>query len=178
MPPRPSYDTVDEADREAQLSSRTNVLSKSFVTDLWMKVITRAIDDIALYTVMRIRDKPLKEEDLENEESARGFLFDDGYRIPMGDYLVDILCPKCEEIWTKSMSTVVSQHSVCPHCGHKTNKKYIDYSITENQVLKDISLKDLIELWGVEDIEQFRQGVRRRVKEIVEKKLKIYAKKK
>jgi hypothetical protein len=177
MSPRPSYHVEDQADREAQLGSRTDILSKSFVTDLWMKVITRAIDDIALYTVMKVRGRTLSDEDLENKASAEGFLFDDDYKIPMDDYLVDVSCLRCKETWHDSMSTVVSQDSVCPHCSHKTNRKYVDYSITKDQIIKDISLKDLIEIWGVEDIRQFREGVKRRVREIVKKKLKLYANK-
>lgn len=175
MNPRPSYEIEDQADREAQLGSRTDILSKSFVTDLWMKVITRAIDDIALYTVMRVRNRPLNDEDLENEASAKGFLFDDDYKIPMDDYLVDVSCLKCKGVSSDSMSTVISQDSICPHCSHKTNRKYVDYSITEDQIIKDISLKDLIEIWGVEDIRRFREGVKRRVREIVKKKLTLYA---
>lgn len=169
---RPSYTAVDNADREAHIESRTNVLSKSFVTDLWMKVITRAIDDAALYKVMRIKGKVLKEEDLENEASAIGFLFDDDYKIPMGDYLVDIFCPGCNLTWTEEMSVIVGQNSICPYCNHKTNRKYVDYVITEDQVIKDISLQELIAIWGVDDIDNFREGVRERIKEIIEKKLR------
>jgi len=173
---RPSYTAVDNADREAHIESRTDVLNKSFVTDLWMKVITRAIDDVALYQIMRHKGKILKEEDLENEASAKGFLFDDSHKIPMGDYLIDIHCPKCNKEWVQAMSIVVGQDSICPHCNHRTNRKYVDYTITEDQVIKDISLQDLIAIWGVNNIDSFREGVKDRVEEIIEKKLKAKTK--
>lgn len=170
MSTRPSYKTVDSQDRDAHINSRNNVLSKSFVTDLWMKVITRAIDDLALYETMKRKGKELKEEDLENKESAIGFLFDDDYHIPMGDYLVDVTCPKCSGVWTDLLSSVVGQDSLCQLCSVVINRKYIEYEITKEQRIKDISLKELISLWGVEDINGFRIGVKKRIQEIADKK--------
>jgi hypothetical protein len=137
-----------------------------------MGVITRAINDVALYQLMRTQGKELKDEELEFEESAIGFLFDDSYTIPMDDFLVDIDCPKCEKTWSVSMSETAGKDSICPHCNHKTSWKHTTYEITENQTVKDITLKDLIAIWGVEDIDGFRDGVRRRIEEIVSKKLK------
>jgi len=169
---RPSYKTVDTQDRDAQIGSRNNVLSKSFVTDLWMKVITRAIDDLALYEIMRSKGKTLKEEDVENEQSALGFLFDDDYKVPLDDYKVDVKCPKCNGISTGLLSSIVGQDSFCQQCNSIINRKYIEYTITEEQMIKDISLEELISLWGVEDIIGFRSGVKRRIKEIVKNKLK------
>ena len=130
---RPIYDKVDQRDRDAQIGSRTNVLSKSFVTDLWMKVINRAIDDIALYIVMRKNNKTLSDEDELNDVSAKGFLFNDDHAIAMDDYLVDVECPRCEQTWKKHISTVVGQDSICPHCDHNISKKYIKFTLTEDQ---------------------------------------------
>ncbi len=175
LPNRPSYEEVDAEDRHIQLSSRTNVLSKSFTTDLWMKVITRAIDDVALYRMMRAQGKELKDEEKEFEESANAFLFDEEHHIPMDDYQVDVKCPKCEHLWQSTMSLAAGTDSICPSCSYKTNWKYTDYTATNNQVIKDISLKELISLWGVEDIVGFRSGCERRIKEIVANKLKSSA---
>jgi hypothetical protein len=172
---RPSYEKVDEEDRLIQLSSRTDVLSKSFTTDLWMKVITRAIDDVALYRVMREQGKELKEEELEYEKSASAFLFNKEHRIPMDDYQVDITCPKCEHIWQSIMSLAAGSNSICPQCSYKTSWKFTDYAVTDNQTIKDISLEELIALWGVEDIDGFRKGCKRRIEEIVAAKLKSSA---
>ena len=178
MSSRPSYKIVDTQDRDAHINSRNDVLNKSFVTDLWMKVITRAIDDLALYEIMRRKGKELREEDLENEESALGFLFDDNYYIPMDDYLVDVKCSKCEGVWTELLSTVVGQNSKCQLCHTIISKKYIEYEITGQQRIKEISLRELISLWGIEDINGFREGTKRRVLEIVEKKCNKKQKKK
>lgn len=172
IPNRPSYSRVDAEDREAQLSSRTDILSKSFATDLWMKVIARSIDDAALYKFMRLTGKELKEEELEFEASAWNFLFNDKHRIPMDDYTVDIDCIRCKRTWSSYMSKAAGTDSICPHCGNKTSWKYITYRVTENQVVRDISLQELIALWGVEDIKGFREGCRKRIQEIVDKKLK------
>lgn len=169
---RPSYRIMDNEEREAQIGSRNNIISKSFVTELWMKVITRAIDDIALYHVMKKKGKTLTEEDLANEESAFGFLFDDDYFIPMDDYLVDLICPKCKTLWTDYLSTIIGQNYKCDSCQTIINKKYIQYTITDKQKIKDITLTELISIWGVEDIKGFRLGVKRRIDEIVKNKLK------
>jgi hypothetical protein len=166
---RPSYTSVDARDREAHLDSRNNILSKSFVTDLWMKVITRAIDDVALYKVMRHKGRKLKEEELLNEESAWEFLFNDDYRIPMGDYLVDVVCPVCNTISKEYISDIVGQYFGCPKCKEVT--KNPEFTITEEQKMKEISLRELISLWGIENIEQFRVGVSKRINEIVGNKL-------
>lgn len=170
--PRPSYNKVDAADREAQLTSRTDILSKSFATDLWMRVISRAIDDVALFMFMRASGTELKEEDIEYEESANGFLFDDTHRIPMDDYLVDIDCQKCQQTWSEPMSQAAGSDSICPHCGNKTSWKYTTYRMTEQQVIRDMSLEELVSLWGVEDVKVFRSGCKRRIDELVKKKLK------
>ncbi len=172
--PRPSYEIVDADDREAQLSSMTDTLSKSFATDLWVRVITRAIDDVAQFEFMRRSGAELREEDIENEESALGFLFDPDYSVPMDDYLVDVVCPKCQFVWSAAMSIVASIDSVCPQCNCKTSWKYITYTITANQIFREISLEDLVALWGVEDIEAFRIGCRKNIERIVLKKLKSH----
>lgn len=171
MTTRPSYRKVDRDDREAQLASRSDVLTKSFATDLWMRVIQRAIDDLALFRFMRAKGKTLKEDELKDEASAKGFLFDDDYTIPMDDYLVDVDCPKCNRSWTDKLSSVIGQNSTCPNCEYVVNKKYISYRITELQTIKEISLEDLISLWGVEDVDVFRTGINRRINEIVKSKL-------
>jgi len=168
MTPRPSYTDVDYKDKEAYISSRNDVLNKSFVTDLWMKVILRAIDDVALYTIMRVTNKKLREEDLENESSALGFLFDEDYRIPMDDYLVDVICPECKNVSTEVISDVAGQRFFCS-CG--TITRNIEYTLTGQQRIKDISLRELISLWGIDNIEEFRTGLRRRIDEIIAKKL-------
>jgi hypothetical protein len=172
---RPSYEQGDSRYRYAQLSSRTDVLSKSFTTDLWMKVITRAIDDVALYTFLHREEKELTEEELLLASSAYSFLFDDDYRIPIDDYEVDIVCNKCDDIWLSTMSEVAGTDVVCPLCGHKTGWKFTEYTITENQVVKEISLEELISLWGVEDIVGFRNGCKNRIEEIINKKIKVAA---
>ena len=169
---RPSYNEVDIADREAQLGSRTNVLGKSFATDLWIKVIIRAIDDAALYKFMKLVNKTLNEEEQEDEKLAWSFLFNDDHRVPMGDYLVDVICPKCNGTWSSYMSHAAGSDSICIHCGHKTSWKYTTYQITNDQGIVDISLQELISLWSIEDLDGFRKGCRRRINEIVAKKLK------
>jgi len=171
MTTRPSYRNADREEREAQLSSRTDVLTKSFATELWMRVIQRAIDDVALFRIMRVKGKELKEEELEDERSAKSFLFDEDYAIVMDDYLVDVDCPKCKGKWTERLSSVVGQNSKCPLCENVINKKYISYTITPLQTIKEITMRDLISIWGVEDLTGFRIGLNNRINEIVKKKL-------
>lgn len=177
LPNRPSYNEVDTLDRQIQLSCRNDVLSKSFVTDIWMRVITRAIDDVALYKIMRAQGKELSEEEAEFESSANAFLFDEEYRIPFDDYKADIKCPKCTHIWEAPMSLAAGSDSTCPQCNHTTNWKTTEYIITDDQIIKDISLEELISLWGVEDINGFRVGCRIRIDKMVESKLESLAEK-
>jgi len=167
---RPSYEEVDEADRYAQLSSRSDILSKSFTTDVWMKVITRAIDDVALYEFMRQEGKKLKEEELEFEASAKSFLFNENEKILFDDYLVDVTCQKCRQVWKETMSVIAGSNISCPKCRRKISWKHAKYKVTKDQIIKDISLKELISLWGVEDIKGFREGCKRRIQEIIDKK--------
>jgi len=167
---RPKYDQVDEEDRMAQLGSRTNVLGKSFVTDLWTKVLHRAIDDIVLYRVMRENDVPLKEEDIELEMSAQEFLFDDEYRVPMDDYQIRTECHKCKKDYLDWMSCLSCASSYCPVCNNKQDIKFSSYTILEEQQLKDISLRELLSIWDIEDVDGFRKGVKVRIESLVEKK--------
>ena len=167
---RPKYDQVDEEDRMAQLGSRTNVLGKSFVTDLWTKVLHRAIDDIVLYRVMRENDVPLKEEDIELEMSAQEFLFDDEYRVPMDDYQIRTECHKCKKSYLDWMSCLSCASSYCPICNNKQDIKFSSYIILEEQQLKDISLRELLSIWDIEDVDGFRKGVKLRIESLVEKK--------
>jgi len=170
---RPKYDHVDNEDRLAQLSSRTETIRKSFVTDLWMKVLHRAIDDIVLYTVMRDNGIPLKEEDIEFEQSAYGFLFDDDYRIPMDDYDVHVFCSSCEKYsYSDKMSVLSAGESRCPKCKVIQDEKTTNYKIFPGKKIKDISLEELLALWGIDDINGFRKGTKARIEELVMKKKK------
>ena len=169
---RPKYDYVDHEDRLAQLSSRTETITKSFVTDLWMKVLHRAIDDIVLYTVMRDSNISLKEEDLEIEESAHGFLFDDDYRIHMDDYEIRISCTLgCGKYcFTDTMSNLASGNSQCPKCHVMHDEKTAVYEILNKDKIKDISLQELLWMWNIEDIKGFREGTKKRIAQLVKKK--------
>lgn len=171
QPVRPSYDIVDEKDRIAHIASYGDVLNKSFVTDLWMQVINRAINDIAQSRIMRALGIPLKEEDIDNEESAVSFLFNDNHRIPLDDYIVDVICQKCDHIWQNMMSVVSSTDMECPKCRSRSSWKYTIYRITEEQTIREISLKELVSIWGIEDIDLFRKGCERYIELTINKKL-------
>ena len=169
---RPKYDDVDNDDRFAQLSSRTKTINKSFVTDLWMKVLHRAIDDLVLCRFIRESGKTIKPEDLELEESAYKFLFDDEYRIPFDDYNVFVTCSVCEDnVYEDRMSIVAAGESKCDICHVKQSEKILDYDceIADTQI-KDISLRELLSLWNINDINGFRIGTRKRIEELVMKK--------
>lgn len=168
---RPQYDQVDEEDRQAHIGSRSDILSKSFVTDLWMKVIGRAVDDLVSINLMRQQGTPLKDEDKESEESAMSFLFDDNHRIALDDYLVDITCVNCMASLSEPMSQFTGGESICSGCNTPVDPKVCDYTITENQVYRDISLQELLATWDIDDIDGFREGVRNRIKSQVAKKI-------
>jgi hypothetical protein len=70
------------------------------------------------------------------------------------------------------MSQAAGQDSVCSACCHKTNWKYVTYEITEGQSIKSITLKDLLSIWDVEDIDGFRVGVNKKIEDTVMRKTK------
>jgi hypothetical protein len=166
---RPKYDEVDEEDRNAHLGSRTDVLSKSFVTDLWMKVISRAIEDLVSIALMKQQGVPLKDEDKESEETANGFLFDDDYRIPMDDYTVEVTCLSCQTKYKTPMSVFSSEEALCVSCNSIADPKITEFDVT-GECTKEISLEELLSIWNLEDIVGFRRGVRERIEVLTEKK--------
>ena len=172
---RPKYDQVDNEDRLAQLSSRTATINKSFVTDLWMKVLHRAINDIVLYTIMKDNNIQLKEEDLEFEQSAYNFLFNDDYRIPIDDYNIVIMCSGCTRNYNDKMSILSAGDSRCPNCYTPQDEKTTEYTISTTSNVKDISLEELLTLWNIDDINGFRKGTKARIQELVTKKKKAAA---
>jgi hypothetical protein len=170
---RSLYTESNCADREAQIGSRDDAISKNFVTDLWTRVITKAIEDIVTVEVSRKLNRQIKEEELEYEESAKGFLFCDDYRFPIDDYLIDIPCPKCKIVHMLKISSAIGQHFECINCHHKVNKKYIGFKINDKQKIRDISLKDLLSIWGIENIDNFRENVLDKIEKMIRSKLKL-----
>jgi hypothetical protein len=166
------YSKADKEDRYAQLSSRNNVIGKSFVTDLWTKVLHRAIDDIVMYTIMRENNTELKQEDLELEESAHSLLFNDDHRIRMDDYKIIITCCSCKKNHMKYMSQFSQYVCSCPHCDYVLSNKETKYKYLEGQIIKEMSLAELLSMWNINNIERFRVGVRKRIKELIVRKKK------
>lgn len=166
---RPDYSEADTNDRIAYIGSRSNILSKSFVTDLWMKVIHRAIDDIVTYRVSKEANKLIKEEELETINDAYGFLFHDEYKIPFDDYLIDVDCPECTLTRTIEMSLFTGEFEKCL-CGKLYNINLCTYTINKKQNIKEINLRQILQFWSIEDMNGFRSGVRERIEELIERK--------
>jgi len=74
-----------ENNHDAYIGCRDDILSRSWVTELWMRVIHKAIDDLAIAIRMYEDEEPLSEEDKYNADTAYNFLFVDGYTINIGD---------------------------------------------------------------------------------------------
>lgn len=72
-------------DKDLYIGNRENTLKKSWVTDLWMSVIRKAINDLALYSKVIQDGGKLSEEEITNAETAYGFLFDPEYTIQIGN---------------------------------------------------------------------------------------------
>ena len=109
-------------DRDAYIGSRDYILERSWVTELWMRVIQKAIDDLALFTRMYEDKEKISEEEWGYAETAHGFLFDP-------DYVIDIDG-------------------------------------------KDVSLADLLDNWGCEDVVGWRTKTSKRVRQLVIEKRK------
>lgn len=70
-------------DRTLYVGSRDFILYRSWVTELWMRVIQKAIDDLALFTRMREDGEKLSEEEEILASTAEGFLFNPEYTIDL-----------------------------------------------------------------------------------------------
>lgn len=70
-------------DRDVYIGSRDYILDRSWVTELWMRVIQKAIDDLALFIRMEEDGEKISEEDWLYGETAHGFLFDPDYRVSL-----------------------------------------------------------------------------------------------
>jgi DNA-directed RNA polymerase subunit RPC12/RpoP len=163
MAPRPEYTQVDQEYREAQLSSRNDLMHRASEVDLWMRVIQRAVDDIVLFTkVQQIRK--LSEDEKEYLATANDFIFDDEYRIPIDDYNIEIFCGKCKKSWIERMSIATSEELNCPTCGHRITWKSIKYQVID-ETLKTMNLKELLALWDIKDIKGFRKNMTRLAEE-------------
>lgn len=154
------------------LSSRNPVLNKSWVSDLWCRVIQRALDDIILFERMHQNDESLTEENMEDEQTAHALLFDETHRIPMDDYLVKISCPQCKKNWQDQISKIAGCDLVCPACSHEIIWKYLSYETVPGQDIKDIALQDLLECLGIEDIHGFRAGCKEYIQAMSDKEHK------
>lgn len=166
------YSAEDAKARQDYLNSRTDVIKKCYATDLWIKVISKAIDDIIYYRVLREREnkRQLKEEEQVDEQNAIAFLFDDSYKIPFDDYLVIADCPICEEEIEVHMSNLASGIEMCRNCSARFTVDDTRFMVKE--VRKEVNLKELLSIiWGSEDVEIFRKGVIRKIESAVRKKL-------
>ena len=166
-----SFEEIEE--KESYIQCRNDLVNdyKMWATDIWMKVIRRAIEDAALCKTNRDHGIKLTEEEEQWEISALGFLFDPSWVVPFDDYFVDITCPKCQSIWSNLMSVVAAENSVCPKCKNSINPKYVTYNITEEQGIREIDLRELLSLWGVYNMEKFRNGCRHEIEILSKRKI-------
>lgn len=165
---RECYDDEELEERNATIESRQALFNsyKKWPTDLWLKVIQRAMDDAALAKAARDNDKVISSEMAEDEDSALSFLFNKDHKIPFDDYEVEIICPKCNIRWNAKMSTVSAVPSICTACKYKISTKYIEYRIANKKVKIEISLEELLSLFGIQNIEKFRDGCWKRIEEL------------
>ena len=107
-------------DRDAYIGSRDYILDRSWVTEFWMKVILKAIDDLASISRMEEDEEKISEEEWLYAETAHGFLFDPEYVIDLDG--------------------------------------------------KDITLEELLENWGCEDINKWRERTKQRIQILIVEK--------
>jgi hypothetical protein len=109
-------------ERDLYIDNRESTLGKSWVTDLWVKVIKKAIDDLVLYTRISKNGGKLSEEELLYANTAYGFLFDPEYTIQIGNM--------------------------------------------------ELTTAELISHWDIEDIDKWREEIRKKIKELVNSRKK------
>lgn len=166
------YIAEDAKARQDYLNSRTDVVKKCYATDLWIKVISKAIDDIIYYRVIKEKEnkRPLKEEEQIDFDNAIAFLFDDDYKIPFDDYFVAAQCSICDEKTEVYMSYLASGIEMCRNCSARYSVDDTKYTI--EKIHKEVNLKELLSIiWGSEDIKMFRKGVKDKIENTIRKKL-------
>jgi hypothetical protein len=169
---RVRYKEADIIDQLALLSSRGSTFAKDGVSNMWIRVILRAVDDLILCEYKYRKNGSLTDEEMEFETTANGFLFDYQWRIPLDDYLVNVICQKCKRGKSaKPMSKVAGNSSVCECCGHKTSWKYVVYETIPGQDIKDISFNELISSWGFENVNSVREYLKQYIETEVNSRL-------
>ena len=143
--------------------------------NLWIKVINKAIDDLALFIRNFEDEKLLSEDDWKIAQSAYCFLFIDNYSVPIDDYNVDVYCSFCEEIWVSKMSYLTQQLDLeteqaeiqCLNCKNYTSFNDLSYEMSRNQKIKTINLQELLSIWECKDVQKFREKTFKKIKELV-----------
>ncbi len=172
---RIEYSKQDKIDKEIHLHDRNDLTTKSNITDLWIKVLHKAVEDIVLFRLMKEEEKELTEEEKGYEKSAYGLLFDPKYKIPFDDYYVKVIC-KCGATKQQLISLVVAENYKCFNCSHKTSPKTTSFKFVQEQSLKELTLEDILAIWGIEDIEKFRKEIKYRIEKLIEMKRTTFVK--
>lgn len=143
-------------------------------TDLWAKVISKAIDDIIAFELAKERKSVNIHKDIEPLAiEASHFLFSDDYFFPFDNYVICISCPTCTARHYIYMTEFSSSKFSCL-CGYLfAEPNNINYDIHEQE--KEINLKELISLWGLNNIKKFRELL---IKEIKTRKKQKFQKNK
>jgi hypothetical protein len=167
-------------ERELYLNTRTDIRSTFSETDLWAKVITKAIDDIVTYLVFRNNTientKEYTEQQVKTNQEieflaieASHFLFSDDYCFPFEDYTVEIECLSCENKIQLDMSSLAKNKIFCS-CGLQFNPDNISYTIISTN--KTICLQELISLWDIDNITQFRNKLKKEITKKYNRKIR------
>lgn len=140
--------------------------------NLWGKVIKLAITDI-IYHELTEETTPhkLKPIDKENYISAVNFLYDDEYYFPFDDYYVVFQCEKCNMINSILLSELVKTKDYCKNCLAHIDSENTNYEI--DQIQKEINLKELCSIMGMEDINFLRKSFKLEIEDKINKGLKI-----
>lgn len=170
---REDYTEEEKLERQCIIESKDS--ARTIINNhknLWVKVIKRSINDAALMRInipkwedklkKTIDERKRKKIEIEIEkmnsieDSALAFLFNPDHKIPWDDFTINVQCPKCKNEWKTLMSVAAEQTSKCSKCKYDISAKYIQYRITEEYKDKEITLEELLYLFEIENIEEFR----------------------
>ena len=169
-------DYTEEENIEDQILRASHEGCKDIINNyknLWIKVIRRAINDVALMTInipkweLKLpnikNEKKYKKIELEIEKmyeiknSALEFLFNPNYLIPWSDFEITVKCPRCLTRWKDLMSNATEFESKCSRCNYKISSKYIQYRIEKENKQKEITLEGLLDILEIFNVENFRE---------------------
>lgn len=140
--------------------------------NLWGKVIKSAITDIVYYDTTKIlKNRKLKRKHKEWKISALNFLFNDDFFFPFDTYSIQFNCEFCHTSNSCKITEYVNSLHVCSSCSKLLNNEETSFQIIE--VKKEINLRELLSVMGLENIEYLRKSFKKEIRDRIKERIEL-----